>query len=223
MIVAIDGPAGSGKSTVARRVAERLGFHYLDTGAMYRAVAVAALRAGIPVTDEARVSEIAATSTIAFEHSVQHAAPVRVFIDGDDVTEAIRTPEADHAVSPVARIAAVREALVLQQRRLASADDTVLEGRDIGTVVFPNADVKVYLTASEDVRAARRASEQQARGLAVTHDEVLGAIQRRDSIDSNRTVSPLSAADDAFVLDTSALAIDEVVDEVVGRVRGGSA
>lgn len=211
MIIAIDGPAGSGKSTVAKLVAERLGFHYLDTGAMYRAVAFVALANGISPSDEARVAAIATDQPISFAHEPGEALPSRVFIGGDDVTAAIRTPRVDDAVSPVARLASVREAMVAQQRQLADNADIVVEGRDIGTVVFPHAEVKVYLTASAEERSRRRAAQQAASGVLVDPAGVREAIVRRDQIDSTREHSPLQAAADAVELDTTGMTVEQVV------------
>ena len=216
MIIAIDGPAGSGKSSVAKAVAGRLGFYYLDTGAMYRAVAFRALVRGIPLTDEAGVAAIATAETIEFAHEPGDPLPSRVLIGGEDVTEAIRTPEVDDAVSPVARLASLREAMVAQQRHLASGSDIVVEGRDIGTVVFPDAEIKVFLTASSQERARRRAAQQAARGGPVDTRDVRSAIDRRDTADSTRAHSPLAAAVDAVEIDTTDLSFDEVVARIAG-------
>lgn len=222
MIIAIDGPAGSGKSSVAKAVAALLGFHYLDTGAMYRAVAYRALRDGVSFEDEGSVARIARTCPIDFAHEDGAALPTRVLIDGEDVTEPIRTPKVDDAVSPVARLPLVREAMVAQQRHIAAENDIVVEGRDIGTVVFPDAELKVYLTASPAERARRRAAQQAARGLELDRAEVLDAIERRDEIDSSRAHSPLAAAADAVLLDTTGLTLDDVVRRVadLSRERG---
>ncbi len=214
MIIAIDGPAGSGKSTVAKAVAARLGFRYLDTGAMYRAVAFHALEAGVPLDDDEAVSKIAATQTIEFAHEGGSTLPTRVLIGGEDVTAAIRTPEVDAAVSPVSALKSVRELMVQQQRVLAEGHDVVVEGRDIGTVVLPHAQLKVFLTASPEERARRRGLEQRAAGAAVTDDDVLAAIVRRDAYDSSRAHSPLTTAEDAVILDTTGLTIPEVVEAV---------
>lgn len=214
MIIAIDGPAGSGKSTVAKAVAARLGFRYLDTGAMYRAVAYRALETGVPLDNDEAVSRIAQAEAIAFAHEGGSALPTRVLIGGADVTAQIRTPEVDAAVSPVSALKSVRELMVRQQRSLAEDHNVVVEGRDIGTVVFPNAELKVFLTASPEERARRRGLEQRAAGAAVTDDDVLAAIVRRDAYDSSREHSPLTAADDAVMLDTTGLTIPEVVESV---------
>jgi CMP/dCMP kinase len=214
MIIAIDGPAGSGKSSVAKALAAQLGFHYLDTGAMYRAVAYQALADGISLADELAVTRIAQTCPIAFEHAGADPLPSRVLIGGRDVTDAIRTPAVDEAVSPVARLELVRHAMVAQQRHLAEGNDIVVEGRDIGTVVFPDATLKVYLTATPEERARRRAVQNAARGLEAAHEGVLDALVRRDSADSTRQHSPLSTAEDAVVFDTTGLTFDEVVSAV---------
>ena len=219
MIIAIDGPAGSGKSTVAKLVAGRLGFHYLDTGAMYRAVAYRALSQGISLDDEPRVAAIAAHEPIAFGHDAGEALPSRVSIGGLDVTTAIRTPDVDAAVSPVARLPLVREAMVEQQRHLAREADIVVEGRDIGTVVFPDAELKVFLTASPEERARRRTAQQSASGHAVDEAEVRDALIRRDAIDSTREHSPMAAAEDAVPLDTTALTLDAVVEQIAALAQ----
>lgn len=214
MIIAIDGPAGSGKSTVAKLVAGRLGFHYLDTGAMYRAVAHRALSLGIPLTDEAAVAEIAATDEITFGHEPGATLPSIVRIADEDVTAAIRLPEIDDAVSTVARMASVRDAMVAQQRTLGGSDDIVVEGRDIGTVVYPDAELKVFLTATPEERARRRAAQQGLSGLTVDATGVQEALLRRDSADSTRHCSPLVPAADAVLLDTTGLSLMEVVEAI---------
>jgi len=219
MILAIDGPAASGKSTVARAVARRLGWDYLDTGAMYRAVAAEALRAGVPLDDEESLTALARRVTIGFLSDGIDPVPHAVTLDGRDVTEEIRSPATDGAVSPVARVAGVRAALVGEQRRLAADGDVVVEGRDIGTVVFPHAAVKVYLTASSHERARRRLGDRAAAGHEADIDEVARNIASRDEIDSGRAVSPLAVADDAHVVDTTDLSVDEVVSLIVRLVQ----
>lgn len=214
MIIAIDGPAGSGKSTVAKAVAQRLGFRYLDTGAMYRAVAWRALEAGVALDDDEAVGAIARGERIEFSHAPGDALPSRVSIDGIDVTSEIRTPEADRAVSPVSALPSVRAAMVAQQREIACEADTVVEGRDIGTVVFPDAALKVYLTASSGERARRRAIQNARAGLAAEEAAVHDAIKRRDALDSTRQHSPLCRAPDAVAIDTTSMTFAEVVDEV---------
>ncbi|MDI6900494.1 MAG: (d)CMP kinase [Anaerosomatales bacterium] len=222
MIVAIDGPAASGKSTVARALARRLGFAYLDTGAMYRAVAALALDRGIDLADEAALARLAEGEVITFGHPAGDPVPDTVHIGGTDVTAAIRTPEADAAVSAVARVPGVRAAMVAQQRRLAGASDTVVEGRDIGTVVFPDAPVKAYLTASAEERARRRHGELAERGHALEERAVHEGIEARDSADSTRAASPLAVADDAVVVDTTGMSVDEVVERVARLVGEAS-
>jgi CMP/dCMP kinase len=220
VIIAIDGPAASGKSTVAKAVARRIGAHYLDTGAMYRAVALAALERGVPFSDERAVATLASGVTIEFVHAGDSPIPTAVLLDGTDITAAIRAPVVDDAVSAVARMPEVRAALVAQQRRIAArAQAIVLEGRDIGTVVFPDAEVKVFLTASPEERARRRHAEMARRGHALDEVAVLDGLQRRDDADSTRQAAPLAAAADAVMLDTTGLAIHEVVDAVAGLVE----
>ena len=202
-LIAIDGPAGSGKSTVAKRIAARLGLDYLDTGAMYRSVAFAVLRDGVDPHDEAAVAALAARS------SIEVAAAV--VVDGQDVTETIRGPEVSRVVSIVAAHPQVRSELVERQRAWAhSRGGGVVEGRDIGTVVFPHATLKVFLTASESERVRRRAAE--------AGDVVAAEVTRRDHIDSNRAVSPMVAAGDALVIDTTDRSIDDIVEEVLNKL-----
>lgn len=222
MILAIDGPAASGKSTVARAVARRLGWGYLDTGAMYRAIAAEALRLGVPLDDEEALAALARRVEIGFVSNAADPVPSAVTLDGRDVTEEIRSPETDGAVSPVARVAGVRAALVDEQRRLAATGDVVVEGRDIGTVVFPDAAVKVYLTASPYERARRRLGDRAAAGHEADIEEVARNIASRDEIDSGRAVSPLSVADDAHVVDTTDLTVHDVVDLIAGLVSEAS-
>jgi cytidylate kinase len=215
-IVAIDGPVGSGKSTVARRVAERLGYVYLDTGAMYRAVGLLATEAGVALDDEAAVTPIAAAASLRFDDG-------RLFAGDRDVSGLIRTLEMGAAASVVSVLPGVRRLLVERQRELGSGADIVMEGRDIGTNVYPDADVKVFLTARPEVRAARRAAELRAKGEGVDVAEVLGALVERDRRDTEREVAPLRMAGDAVEVDTSELTLDQVVDAVVAVVREGAA
>ena len=212
MIIALDGPSGAGKSTIAKAVASHVGFSCLDTGAMYRCIAWWALNHGIALDDAEMLGAIAAEKEIAFENEPGSPAAKRVFIDGIDVTGSIRTGEIDRAVSTVSSIPAVRTALVDQQRRIGNAGNYVVEGRDIGTTVFPNAEVKVFMTASAEERARRRVKQNEERGIGDTdYDSVLADIVRRDELDSSRDTSPLRPAEDATQLDTSDMTIDEVI------------
>jgi cytidylate kinase len=215
MIVAIDGPAASGKSTVARAIATELGMAYLDTGAMYRAIAVEAVRRGIALDDARALTRLALDAHIHFGHERGTGLATHVEVDGRDVTAEIRTPEADKAVSPVSAVPGVRAAMVEQQRRIAArGHDIVLEGRDIGSVVFPHAELKIFLTASAAERARRRTIDMERRGADMTYDEVLADIHRRDTYDSSRSASPLIKAEDAIELDTTGMTILEVVAEI---------
>ena len=213
MFVAIDGPSGTGKSTVSRRVAQQLGAKYLDTGAMYRIATLWALRNGVDPTDERRVSEV--TAHLPLEIS-DDPADTAVWLDGEDVSEEIRGPEVTHSVSAVSAIPEVRASLVALQRRLAEeAGNIVVEGRDIGTVVLVDADTKIFLTARPEVRAQRRHDQNVAAGRDSDFDTVLADVNRRDRLDSTRAVSPLRPADDAVIVDTSDISIDEVVRSIV--------
>lgn len=220
-VVAIDGPAGAGKTTVTRRVAGELGYLLVDTGALYRAVALAAERAGVAWDDAegvARIArELAARRGIAFEPTSDGGQ--RLLLDGEDVSTAIRTQSMGEGASKVSAIPAVRDALLDIQRTSGRGGGVVLEGRDIGTVVFPDAEAKFYLTASIDVRAGRRHAELMARGIDADLDEVRREVAERDRRDSTRPVAPLRQAPDAILLDSSALTIDEVVAAIVSRVR----
>jgi cytidylate kinase len=212
VIVAIDGPAGAGKSTVARSVARRLGFLYLDTGAMYRAVALWALRTGIEPGDMHRLEQLARQAHIEFSEN-------RVLLNGEDVTEAIRTPEVSEAASQVAACPGVRRAMREEQRRIASQHSSVMEGRDIGTVVFPEAQVKVFLDASSEERARRRAAELGLNSDPAAHRRVAQEMEKRDRRDRTRAEAPLTQAPDAEYLDTSGLSPGEVEEAILKLVR----
>ncbi len=213
-VVAIDGPAGAGKSTIARRVAEKLGFIYIDTGAMYRAVALWALRTGIELTDMRRLEQLARAARIEFE-----AGSSRVLLNGEDVTDAIRTPEVSSAASIVSTCPGVRGAMVIEQRRIAAERSVVMEGRDIGTVVFPEAEVKIFLDADPEARARRRLLEMQKKGEDSDAAEVARDMRERDQRDRTRAEAPLLQAPDAAYVDTTPLTIDEVEQVILKLVR----
>lgn len=215
MIIAIDGPSGAGKSTVAKAVARELGFSCLDTGAMYRAVAWQALQDGVALDDEEGLARIACSYDIGFGHEEGDPTPKRVSIGGVDVTDAIRTEQIDKAVSPVSAVPGVREALVLQQRRIGGEGNFVVEGRDIGTTVFPAAELKVFLTASDEERAHRRVRQNVDRGIgSIDYETVLADIRRRDEHDSSRAASPLRPADDAVLLNSTGCYIEGVIEDI---------
>jgi cytidylate kinase len=236
MIIAIDGPAGSGKSTVAKLAARELGFAYLDTGAMYRAVAWRAieeqLNLATPLNElvTGRLSEIAAGEAISFGYLPGEPVPSQVFINGKDVTAEIRLPATDVAVTPVSADPGVRAALTQQQRVIGHAANTVMEGRDIGTVVFPDAQLKIFLTATAEERAQRRYWQNVNKALqagreytGLSEAEILADIKRRDTADSTRASAPLVAAQDSVLLDSTNLTITEVVQQIVALARELSA
>jgi cytidylate kinase len=213
VVIAIDGPSGVGKGTVARTIASELGYRHVDSGAMYRAVGWKALRAGVSLDDDEAIGRIAEQSWI-------DVSGTAVAMDGLDLTRAIRTPEIDRAAASVARLPKVRAALVERQRQLGAGGGIVMEGRDIGTVVFPRADVKLYLDASPEERARRRANDPAHSAASTSVSEVVTALAARDELDRTRTASPLHAAEDAVVIDTTGKTASEVVDEVLAVIRG---
>jgi cytidylate kinase len=223
LTIAIDGPAGSGKSSVARRVAAVLGYLYLDSGAMYRAVALKALDRQIPLDDELRLAELARESHIELSQPTaqQELAGLknRVFLDGVEVTYEIRTAEVAQAASRLATIASAREVLVAEQQRCGAGGGIVMEGRDIGTVVFPHAELKIFLEASPEVRAERRWKEHEEKGDKVSLAEVLQEVHERDKRDSERKVSPLVRAQDAVLIDNTAMGIEETASVIVMLAR----
>ena len=212
VVVAIDGPAGAGKSTIAKRVADRLGFTYIDTGAMYRAVALWGLRQNVAWDDMHRMEQLSIAAEIEL-------SPGRISLNGEDVTDAIRTPEVSNGASKIAIIPGVRRAMVTKQREIGERTSVVMEGRDIGTVVFPQAEVKIYLDAYPEERVRRRLNEQRLKGETVTEEAVAALIKERDQRDSTRADAPLSQAPDAMYLDSTGLTIDEVEEAVLKIVR----
>lgn len=216
-IIAIDGPSGVGKSTLSKLLAGKLSLVNLDTGAMYRAVALAAVRRNVDLDDEAALGRLAESVVIDF---VRNSGSERVLLDGEDVSTAIRTPEISLLTSKVSACPSVREALVRRQRELCIRGGFVLEGRDIGTVVFPEADVKFFLVASAEERGRRRFLELQAKGVAVDLAKTIAEVEARDLADSARSHSPLRQADDAVAIDTTAMGIEQVLNEMLALVRG---
>jgi cytidylate kinase len=211
-VVAIDGPAGAGKSTIAKRLASRLGFTYIDTGAMYRAVALWAVRQGVDPGDMHRAEQLAIAAEIDL-------APGRIALNGEDVTEAIRAPDVSNGASKIAVIPGVRRAMVAKQRAIGERASVVMEGRDIGTVVFPEADVKVFLDANPVERVRRRYEELKAKGQIVNSEQLANEMRERDRRDSTRTDAPLAQAPDAVYVDSTGLAIEEVEEAILKIVR----
>lgn len=224
-VVAIDGPAAAGKSTVAQLVAERLGFFYFDTGLLYRALTWKALREGVPVDDEARLARLAETTKIEVRPPTgEYDRQVEVLVDGRDVTAELRTPDVDGNVSAVSAHRAVRLALIPLQRRIGQRGGTVMAGRDIGTVIFPDAPVKIFLVATPEERARRRVRQLALEGKKADYRSVLREILRRDRMDAARAVAPLAKAPDAVEIQTDGLTIEQVVERVLeiarDRLRG---
>lgn len=214
--IAIDGPAGAGKSTVARRAAAALGFVYVDTGAIYRAVALAVLAQGVDSANEAAVASLLKDTTVKlqWERGVQH-----LLLNGADVTDRLRSPEVSDASSRVSAFSAVRQFLLETQREVARQQSVIMDGRDIGTVVLPEAQVKIYLTASAATRAERRCKELREKGLEAHYEDVLRDIEERDYRDMHRALAPLRQAEDAVLLDTSLLTLAQSIDETVRIIR----
>lgn len=218
--IAIDGPAGSGKSTLGKLLAEELGYLYFDTGVMYRAVTLGAIRRGIDISDEVQIGQLAEDVHIDVQPpSVDDGRDNDILLDGIDVTWDIRTDIVNQYVSPVSVYAAVRDAMTAQQRRIAQDNKVVMVGRDIGTVVMPDADLKLYLDASIEVRAERRYQELLDRGEPADYDAVLKSLQNRDDIDSNREIAPLKPADDAVVIQSDCMGIEQVLERAKELIR----
>lgn len=211
MIVAIDGPAGSGKGTVTKIIAERMGLVNLDTGATYRCVALASLQSGLTVDQEKEITDLIDLLDIEFRYENDG---ITVFLNGEDVTRDIRSTEVNKIVSQVSSIVPVRLKMVELQRRMAAGKDVIMEGRDIGTYVFPNADVKIYLDADVEERAKRRFAENQAKGIESSYEEILENIKARDKNDKNKEIGSLKVAEDAAIVDSTKLTIEEMADKV---------
>lgn len=210
LTIAIDGPAGAGKSTVSKLIAQRLGLLYLDTGAMYRALTLKVIRNKINLLDIDKIVELTCNCQIDFANSGK-----RTILDGEDVSEEIRTPEVEVAISDIVKIPDVRKVMVEKQRQIAKSREIVAEGRDITTVVFPNADLKIYLAASVETRAQRRYDELRAKGIDISFDKTTQQIKRRDQKDTGREHGPLKKADDAIIIDSTDLTVEEVVEKIV--------
>ena len=210
--VAIDGPSGAGKSTISRKAAEKFGFIYVDTGAIYRTIGLATKIRGVSLDDTAAVIELLPTLEIELKYN--DAGEQHMYLDGNDVSRDIRLPEVSMLASKVSAIPAVREFLIDMQRGMAEKYDVIMDGRDIGTVILPNADLKIFLTADVRDRARRRYEELRAKGMEKPFDEVLAEMEKRDEQDTQRAAAPLKAADDAVLLDTSGNTLEESIDEV---------
>lgn len=224
IIIAIDGPAGAGKSTIAKLLAERLGFYYLDTGAMYRALTLKAIRRGVNLAKTEELIELAISTNIDFKHDLS-SNKLRVLLDGEDVTEQIRSPEVNRYVSEVAKVPEVRVVMTKHQRAIGTNGRWVVDGRDIGTVVFPNAQIKIFLSASIEERAKRRYKEFEAKGYSISFEDIIKELKMRDEIDTTRSVAPLRQAEGAYYIDTSNLSIEQVLEKIltiVNNVLGSS-
>ena len=215
MNIAIDGPAGAGKSTVAKILAKKLNYNYIDTGAMYRALTLKAIQEGVDFNNTNSLVSLLETTKIEIIHET-------VFLDGKDVTSEIRTPEVDQKVSITAAVPEIRKEMVNLQRRMAKNTNVIMDGRDIGTVVLPDANFKFFVTASEEERAKRRFKELTDKNYEVDYEYILKEISKRDKLDTKRKVSPLKQADDAIIINTNNKTIEEVVQEILSTLRGGN-
>lgn len=216
MIIAIDGPAGAGKSTIAKLIAKQLGLVYIDTGAMYRAVGLKAKRNNIACSEQEKIEEMLKNTEVELKNENGATA---VYLDGENVSTEIRLPEISRMASDISAVPVVRYAMVEMQRSMANKTDTILDGRDIGTFVLPNADVKIFLTASVEERAERRYKELISRGENVKREDVRSDIEKRDYNDSHRALAPLKKADDATEVDTTGMTIDQVCEKIISLVR----
>lgn len=216
-VVAIDGPAGSGKGTITKLVAKKLNLVNVDTGAMYRCVALKALRNDIDSTEIKKIEELLSDITIEIKREGENQI---IFLDGEDVSNQIRTPEVDACVAKFAALACVRNKVTPLQRKMGERQDIIMEGRDIGTKVFPNADVKIYLDASVEERANRRYKQDLEKGMKVTYEEILESIKKRHKLETEREIAPLVQAEDAIYIDSSNMTIEEVVNKVIEIVNG---
>jgi len=216
-IIAIDGPAGSGKSTVAKLLAKKIGYAYIDTGAMYRALTLKALREAVDLNDEEKLSKL--FNSTELDIISDKTADIAVMLDGENVTSLIRTPELTEKVAYIARVAAVREKMKDIQRKIGARGESVFEGRDIGTAIFPDAKYKFYVDADFDERSRRRHKELIEKGIDISLDEVSRDLQTRDHKDMTRKIGPLKIADDAMRIDTTNMAIDEAVDKIAGYIN----
>ncbi|MGN1297101.1 MAG: (d)CMP kinase [Clostridia bacterium] len=216
-VVAIDGPAGSGKGTITKLVAKKLNLVNVDTGAMYRCVALKALRNDIDSTEIKKIEELLSDITIEIKREGENQI---IFLDGEDVSNQIRTPEVDACVAKFAALACVRNKVTPLQRKMGERQDIIMEGRDIGTTVFPNADVKIYLDASVEERANRRYKQDLEKGMKVTYEEILESIKKRHKLETEREIAPLVQAEDAIYIDSSNMTIEEVVNKVIEIVNG---
>ncbi len=222
MIIAMDGPAGTGKGTISKLIAKRLNFTYIDTGAMYRAITLKMLDNDIKLEDTEKIEELFKNTDISFENIVDENGEFiqKVFLDGLDVSDEIRTPRINETVSPYSALPLIRERLVDLQRKLAAHDNVIMEGRDITTVVFPNADIKIYLDATPEERANRRYKELIEKGIETTYEETLDSLNKRDYNDMHKEVGALKVADGAVVIDTTNLSIEEVYEAVKKLIEG---
>lgn len=215
--IAIDGPAGSGKSTIAKEIAKAIGLIYIDTGAMYRAVTLKAVKEEIPFTHESALTELA--KRVSLEFKMMPDGSLHLFMDGRDVSEGIRTQEVNRGVSAVSAVEGVRKIMVKRQRQLGAEGNVVMDGRDIGAKVLPQADLKIYLTASIKERANRRWRELTEKGVSVSKEEIEASLKQRDEMDSKRRIDPLMPAPDSIIIDTTDLEIEEIVEEILGLAR----